>query len=208
MRPITVTIPASAGGQAGVANYSVTGRYFLAEAIDAPFVVETDTGKRVNIDYAGKAFGDSTSPIFRKLTFYNSSGSAINVTFYASMETVHTPESSVTNQITASASITNTLTLCALETENQIQVSYTGTPVQFAAAGSYYRRMIIIAQKSLSRTANTGNVYIGIGATNQPITLAPGTVWTLEADTGGKRDAGSWYMSADNNGDGITILYV
>lgn len=205
--PITITIPAATTGS-GVLTYKIGGSYFLLQSAGGAIQVQTDTGKTYNLVNPGDGFGDASSPAFRRLTFYNSAGTPVTVVFYASNEPIRIAETAINNSITATATLTNTLANCALEAENQAQLTYNGAAVQFAPAGTYWRRLIIVAQKSLDRAANTGNVYIGLGAAHQPITLAPGAIWTFNADTGGKRDLGSWYMSADDDGDGISILYL
>lgn len=210
MTPITITIPAATATGNGITNYSARGRYFLTKATTGEFLVQTDFGQTFDFLNPGEGFGNDNSPTFKKLFFSNAGGTAITVTFYASMTPIRTPDASITSTINVSASITNTLALCALESEGQMQITVAtaGTAVAFAAAGTYFRRAIIIAQKSLSRTSNTGNVYIGIGSANQPIALAPGNQYEIEADTGAKRDFGSWFVNADDDGDGISVLYV
>jgi hypothetical protein len=208
MKPITITIPAATGTGNGILNYNAVGKYFLTKACDNEFLLQTDTGESYDFSSPGDRFGNDNSRTFKKLFFANPNGVAINVTFYASKTPIGTPDANITSTINVSASITNTLPLCALETEGQFQVTSTGATQRFAAPGTYWRRMIVIAQKSLDRTANTGNVYIGNSVAHQSIALQPGDTWTVEADTGAKRDFGSWYCSADTSGDGVSVLYV
>lgn len=208
MIPIPITIPANTAAGNGTIKYSARGKYFLLKATNGEFLVQTDYGQTFDFSQPGEGFGNDNTPMFKRLNFSNPNGTAVSLTFYASMTPIRTPDASVNNTITASASLTNTLALCALEAENQVQVVSAGAAVAFAAAGTYFRRAVIIAQQTLGRTANVGNVFIGVGGAAQPITLAPGGIWTIEADTGGKRDLGSWYVSAANAGDGISILYV
>jgi hypothetical protein len=208
MIPLIVTIPAATASGNGVIKYNATGKYFLLKATNGEFLVQTDYGQTFDFSNPGEGFGNDSSPTFKRLNFSNPGGTAVTLTFYASKTPIRTPDASINNNITASASLTNTLAACAPEAENQAQVNSPGAATAFAAAGTYFRRVTIIAQKTLDRAANTGNVYIGIGNGHQPITLGPGNVWTIEADTGGKRDLGSWFVSADNANDGISILYV
>lgn len=210
MTPITITIPQATASGNGIKNYNARGKYFLIKATTGEFLVQTDYGQTFDFLNPGEGFGNDNSPSFKVLMFSNPGGTAVTLTFYASNTPIRTPDASISNMITASANLTNSLTLCAPETENQAQVicAAAGTPVHFAAPGTYFRRMIIIAQQSLDRAANTGAVYIGNSAAHQSITLQPGDTWSIEADTGGKRDLGSWYVNAANNGDGVSILYV
>lgn len=206
MNPIKITIPAATASGNGIKNYSALGKYFLCTATTGEFLVTTDTGQTYDFSNPGDGFG--AGPTFKKLFFQNPGGVAINVTFYASGTPIKTPDANITSTISVTASLTNTLQNCALESEGQNQVSFAGVAIHFAAPGTYFRRALIVAQSSLARAANAGNVYIGIGAANQPITLAPGSVFEIEADTGAKRDLGNWYLSADNDGDGISLIYV
>ncbi|HEX3626696.1 MAG TPA: hypothetical protein VH280_14885 [Verrucomicrobiae bacterium] len=209
MTPITITIPAATNGN-GIKNYNVRGKYFLTKSTTGEFLVQVNrTGSIYDFSQPGDGFGNENSPEFSILLFSNAGGTAVTVTFYASVTPIHSPAASLTSTVTATATLTNTLTSCAPETEGAIQVNYAGSgAVRFAAPGNYWRRIIVIAQSSLDRAANAGKVYIGNSVSHQPLTLNPGDVWSFEADTGGKRDFGSWYVTADNSGDGVSVLYV
>ncbi len=204
MTPYTITIPA-----AGVFTIHASGKYFLVTALNGPFSVITSNGDEYDFVETGSAFGNDQAPTFGKLTFYNNTGAPVTITFYVSNSPIKTSDVNVTSTVTATATLTNTLTNCALEAEYQIQAAANVANVAnaFTNPGTYFRRAIIVSQKTLDRAANTGNVYIGNSAAHQPITLAPGDVWTIEADTGGKRDLGAWYVQAPNAGDGVSILY-
>jgi len=209
MIPITLTVPA-AGNTAGVATFHQPGKYFLLTAMTGPVRVLTNNGEEYDFSETGSGFGNDVSNVFGALTFYNDAGAPINITFYVSLHPVKTPDVNVTSTVSVTTVLSNTLASCAVETEIQLQKNTGGggAAVAFAAAGTYFRRIIIIAQKSLDRAANTaGNfVYIGNSAAHQPIPLAPGDTFTIEADTGGKRDLGSWFVSSDVAGDGISIM--
>ena len=208
MTPQTIIIPA-AGNAAGVATIHASGKYFLLTATNGAFRVFTNNGDEFDFSETGSGFGNEQSPTFGKLTFYNDSGTAVTITFYVSNSPIKTPDVNVTSNVNVTASLTNTLPGCALEAENQFQknTGIAGAAVALANAGTYFRRATIIAQSSLDRAGNAGKVYIGCAANHQPITLNPGDVWTIEADSGGKRDFGSWYVSADNGTDGVSVLY-
>jgi hypothetical protein len=209
MTPITIIIPA-AGNSPGIKNYSARGKYFLLETASGLFTVKTDAGQTFNFQNPGDGFGDANSPTFKQLYFSNLGGAPVTLSFYASPNAIRSATTAVTTAVTATATLTNTLVNCAPEPENQIQVNTGGggAALAFAAAGTYFRRATIIAQNTLDRNPNTGNVFIGIGNAHQPIPLAPGGIWTIEADTGGKRDLGAWSVSAATGGDGISIIYV
>jgi hypothetical protein len=207
--PLTITIPAATATGNGVATYSARGKYFLCKATGGEFLVQTNGGQLYDFQNPGEGFGNDASPVFKKLFFYNPGGTAVSVTFYASMTPIRTPDASITSTIDVSADLTNTLAICAAETEGQMQVTWnSGVAVRFAAPGTYFRRAIVIAQKDLDTTANAATVRIGNSASHQSITLAPGNVFEIEADSGGKRDFGSWYVIGITAGDGVSVLYV
>ncbi|MGD0744140.1 MAG: hypothetical protein ABSA45_03200 [Verrucomicrobiota bacterium] len=208
MTPYTLTIPA-AGISAGVNVLQCSGKFFLLTATNGSFRLITNRGDEYDFSETGSGFGDNSAPTFGSLAFYNDGASPVTITFYVSNSTIKTADVNVSSAITVNpAPITNTLAGDAVAGEGQFQKNTTtGSAVAFAAVATYFRTCIIIAQKSLDRAANTGNVYIGVGATHQPIQLAPGDTYELTAPTGAKRDFGSWYVSADNGGDGITVIY-
>ena len=206
MTPQIITIPAN-----GVFTVHVKAKYFLVTALTGSFNVLTSGGEEYDFTETGSGFGNDQSPEFGKLTFYDKSGSQNTVTFYASLTPIKTSDVNVTSTVTVQQQpITNTLAGCTLENEGQLnpKIAVANTAVAFAAAGTYFRRAIIIAQKDLNQTANTGVVYVGNAANHQPYTLNPGDLMTLEADTGAKRDFGSWYLLGANVGDGLAIMYV
>jgi hypothetical protein len=209
MNPQTITIPA-AGNAAGVVVTHATGKYFLVTATNGTFRVITSHGDEYSFSETNSGFGNDQSPTFGKLTFYNDSGAAVTITFYVSTSPIKTSDVNLTQSVTVTTVLQNTLANCALENEGQFQASSgaAGAAAAFAAPGTYYRQAILVAQRSLARVANTGNVYIGIGAGAQPIPIPPGGQYAIQADTGGKRDFGSWYVSADVAGDGVSVVYV
>ena len=87
-------------------------------------------------------------------------------------------------------------------------VAATGTPEALATDATYFRSALVIAKKA-ARTANAGNIYLGIGATNdtQPYEIAPGDVLSIKADPGTKMDLNDWYVDVLNAGDGVAVIY-
>jgi len=208
MTPTTITIPA-ATAQEGVFTMHTTGKYFLLTATNGAFTVITDKGDEYDFSETGSGFGPTTLP-FGKLTFYNAGAGTVTLTFYVSNSPIKTPDVNVNSTVNVQqAPIQNTLAGCAGAGENQI-VKVTGGgggAIAIANPGTYFRSAIIIALQSLDRAANTGNVYLGAAAAHQPITLTPGDTYTISAPTGAKRDLGNWYISADNGGDGVVVIY-
>jgi hypothetical protein len=204
-----ITIPA-AGNSAGVYPFQGPGKIVLITATDGAFRLRTNLGDEYNFDKSNQGFGDENSAKFSTLTFYNDTGVAVNVTFYVSDKPIKSPDVNVTSNVTATATLTNTLANCAAEADGQFQAASgpAGAAARFAAVGTYFRQAFLVAQRSLARVPNTGSVYIGVSNAAQPIELAPGDRWEIQADTGGKRDFGSWWVSADVAGDGLSIIYV
>lgn len=202
----TIIVPASGTVQ----NIGLTGSMFYCKSASGPFQLRFNNGEWFDFDVA--FFFDLGEDIFTTLDLRAATGAAsdITVTFFVSSRRVGT-HMNVNASITATSNLVNVLSSCALETEIQLQVnSPSGAATQFAANATYFRRIVIIAQKSLDAkgggNANAGNVYIGNSAAHQPIMLATGDTYTIEADAGGKRDLGSWYISSDIAGDGVSIL--
>ena len=108
------------------------------------------------------------------------------------------------------APVLETLASSVATTPTQITktVAAIGTPEALAADGTYFRTATILGKKA-ARTDNVGNVYIGIGATNdtQPYEIGPGEEKTLNAPPGEKYDLNDWYCDVLNVGDGVIIIY-
>jgi len=103
-----------------------------------------------------------------------------------------------------------TLTNAVLAVPTQIikTIAAIATPEALAADGTFFRKATLIGLKA-ARTANVGNVYLGIGATNdtQPLQIAPSEVITITAPTGAKYDLNDWYLDVLNAGDGVAVIY-
>lgn len=202
--PATIIIPGAAGGQSGVYNRSSAGLFFYCETASSNFLVQFDAGALTNINP-----GMQIPVEFKRLTFFNPSAVPVTVTFYVS----DLPISSIS---VTTAQLQNSLASCLLETEIALQASAGagGAQAALAPAGTYFRRVTLIAQKDQNATPNAGKVYLSNKTGTKTIILNPGLagangdVWELQADTGGKRDLGSWFVSADNAGDGVSILGV
>lgn len=198
----TIVIPASGAVQ----RENLTGSMFYCKSASAPFQMRYNNGEWFDFDVA--FFFDLEEDIFTSLSFRAAPGASADstITFFVASRQVGT-HMNINASITATSNLVNELSSCAVESEIQDQVtSTTGAATQCAPVGTYFRRIVIIAQKGLDRTPNAGNVYIGNSSSAQPITLIPGAEWSIEADTGAKRDLGKWYVSADNAGDGVSIL--
>lgn len=211
--PITITIPA-ADTAPGTYNLKAKGRYFLVTALNGSFNVVTNQGDTYSIDETGSGFGDTKSPIFASLNFYNATGSAVTITFYVSLYPIKTSDVTVQSSVTVSSAITNVLADCtpAALNSSAIGCAAANTAYQFSGASVLFRKIIILAYKSFGTagnppTANTGQVFIGVGSIKMPIALNPGDVWDLEAPTGASYNLNEFYISAANAGDGILVIY-
>lgn len=104
----------------------------------------------------------------------------------------------------------NSLSQANATTSTQLTktIAAVGTPEALAASGTYFRVATILAQKG-PRTANAGNVYLGVGVTNdtQPHELAPGDIRNLVCAPGEKEDLNDWGLDVLNAGDGVIIIY-
>ena len=87
-------------------------------------------------------------------------------------------------------------------------VAAIATPEALAADGTFFQTATIIAKKA-ARTANTGIVYLGIGATNdtQALPLNPGDVYEVNAPVGQKYDLNDFYLDVATAADGVVIIY-
>jgi hypothetical protein len=213
MTPVTLTIPA-AGAQQGVATYQASGKYFLLTATNGAFSVITNAGDEYDFSETGSGFGNDNSPAFGKLTFYNSGGTAVTITFYVSNTPIKTPDVTVQSSVTVNTQLTNTIAGCAAAAYADVNVTTAAanTAKQMINASTPFRKCIILAFKAYGTpgsapTANTGQVMIGVSAARQPIVLNPGDVWTYEAPTGAKYDLSNFYISSPNAGDGILIQF-
>ena len=84
----TITIPAAVNGQAGVAEYSGTGKVFACLTTTADFQVRFDHGGSEDAS-GGTVLGDSTGKSFRTIIFYNAGANAIDVSFTVSNNAVN-----------------------------------------------------------------------------------------------------------------------
>ncbi len=85
------------------------------------------------------------------------------------------------------------------------------TPTAWPSSGSdqYFRKAIVIGAKDLAGTGNTSAVKIGtsIAASSQPLSIATGTNFTIEAPTGSKYRFDQWFFVTATTGDGIVVIY-
>lgn len=88
----------------------------------------------------------------------------------------------------------------------KIVTAATGTIT--AKADLFYRTARFLGNKA-ARTANTGNVFLGLTSTNdaQPTAIATGAVLTLEAPTGAKLNLADLWIDVATNADGVVIWW-
>lgn len=86
-------------------------------------------------------------------------------------------------------------------------VATSGTAVQLSTIPLPVAAFWLMAKKVAG--SNTGNVFIGLSdvdkATKQILQLSPGDYW--EPIMRRPVDLSEVYMDADNNGDGVVVLY-
>lgn len=214
MTPKTLIIPAASGGQSGVQVEHAKGKYFYCSAANGAFRAITSTGDEYSFSESGSGFGNDNSPVFGRVIFYNDGGAPVTITFYVSLTPIKTADVSVQSSITVNSQLTNTLAGCAAATltDGIVTAAAANTAYYFAAGSTPFRKITIMAYKAfgtpgVAPTANTGQVFVGVSALKQPITMNPGDVWTFEAPTGSKYDLNQMYLSAANAGDGVLIIY-
>lgn len=83
-----------------------------------------------------------------------------------------------------------------------------GTPVALVATDTYCQQAVIFGYKALARTANTGDVYLGLSATasQQPLVLKSEESYLLGGQM--KRlNLAELYLDVANSGDGVVVMY-
>ena len=87
-------------------------------------------------------------------------------------------------------------------------VAAIGTPERISLTDEYFRKATIMGLKA-DRTANTGIIYLGVGATNdtQPFAIAAGAVIYINAPVGSRYNWKDWWLDAATAADGVVILY-
>lgn len=85
----------------------------------------------------------------------------------------------------------------------------TTVPVQLYSTSKPFRTATLIGNKDQARTANTGNVWIGLTSTNnqQPVLIQPGETITVSAPPGSYFDLRDWYLDVATANDGVVIIY-
>jgi hypothetical protein len=204
---ITIIIPAAVGGVPGVFNFYAKFKVFGCVATDGAYSAVPLNGNAIPIANPGQGFGSPTGPEYGGVTFTNTGIVQVTTEIYVGYEVL--PQTYISNALTATATIST-----APVTSGQFlkSVVAAGMPVAFGAGNFFTAK--IVAQKTVRApakggTANAGNVYIGAaaGANSQPITLLPGDELTIDAAGIYPRKFSDWYVDADNNGDGIVVIY-
>jgi len=109
--------------------------------------------------------------------------------------------------------VANNIDYCLDVTPKQfVQTANSGTPTVFTpvvTTDKYFRKAIIIGAKDLAATGNTSAVKIGlsIAASSQPLSIATGTNYTIEAPVGSRMRFDAWFFVTGTTGDGIVVIY-
>lgn len=85
-------------------------------------------------------------------------------------------------------------------------------PVKLSATVANFRTATMIACKSIngpSTSANAGRVQIGVSASSneQPIEFNPGDERVFHAAAGQMLDLSQYYLTVQNDGDGLVVIY-
>ena len=202
---LDVTIPAAVGGIAGVFRTAAKFKIFACISTTGTYQAQGGLGDvATTIDQAGRGFGSSTGKTYGQIVLTNKTNADITSTIYLGDEPL--PQTLLANTINATATL-STLTL--VSQQKLVLSGLLGAPVQWDAAITF-SAAYVLAYKSLdgaSGALNAGNVYIGASAAHQPQPLAPGNEVSIVVPANCKRRMQDWYVSADNAGDGIVIIY-
>lgn len=192
----TITLAAS-----GQYVERVNGKVFAALEATGEFQVELDKEGLQDMVAGRKITGDK----FKRVLIKDTSGAQNTIKFYAGNDDifVQPPVSAV--GATNATIVPDSVSPAQFAKTN----ASTTTPVALTAAITTFQHATIIAKKSLSGTANTGDVKLGPSATanQQPYILAPGDEITLDAPFGKKWNFQSWYLAVENAGDGVVVIY-
>jgi hypothetical protein len=204
---ISVTIPAAVNGKPGVFVLPGNVRYFQAITLTAAYRVRFGIGE-MSVNDVGDGFGSSDSPVYTGVVFLNDSGVAIDTTVYTGISPSTRATTALSKSITATATIGNDETVPAQFAVNNAAPG--GTAKALAAAQVFASWVMLVAVKDESRTANAGNVYVGMSnvASKQPFQMVPGDEFILPVRTGKKIDLSKVFFSVDTAGDGLVVLYL
>jgi hypothetical protein len=163
-----ITIPAT-----GYLSWQITGRVFKCFSTTADFSVYVDNGEPQTIS-AGRGFGDSSSAAFERLTFRNTSGSAIAATVAISDGPITDPQATLTATVSSvSAKDPSTYTKATT-------VAVNATTTFNGLDGTKQRKQIIVTNPgSTSASANTMDVLITDNAGTAAGNVPPGQSFTL-----------------------------
>lgn len=192
----TITLAAS-----GQYVERVNGKVFAALEATGEFQVELDKEGFQDMVAGRKITGDK----FKRVLLKDTSGASNTIKFYAGNDDIF-----VQPPVSAAGATNATIVPDSISPAQFAKTSVTpGTPVALAAASTTFQRATIIAKKSLSGTANAGDVKIGASASanQQPFTLSPGDEISLEAPFGKKWNFTNWYLDVATSGDGVVVIY-
>jgi len=102
MFQITITIPSAVGGVPGTFQYHRAGKVFACISAAAGFKIRPDNEQAVNMA-TGRGFGNAASATYNKLSFENSGGASIDVTFYWGFEDYRPDPSQVSANVNVAA---------------------------------------------------------------------------------------------------------
>jgi hypothetical protein len=202
---LPVTIPAAVGGIAGV--FQLPARYRVFSCISTTGIysaqaVLTDTP--FTIDQAGRGFGSENGPLYGNLILTNMTAAPIQTTIYVGDTAI--PQSVIANSVTVTATVGTTI----LTSQQFVTlVALAGTAQQLNAGVGNFQTATLFAFKTAALGANAGNIYIGAsgGGRNQPLLMAPGDQQIITAPSFNFRRFQDFWINADNNGDGVVVIY-
>jgi len=174
-------------------------------------IVDSTADFRVSLDQSaflpaavGLPYHAPDGDEFRNVTLNNPSGDAIIATLYAGSLYMGDERRRLSGNINMTLLFTAASSGQFLKTHAQDETAARLKSVSFP-----FQKAIILAKKSLAGTNNVGNVRLAVSGVpdEQPLTLEPGDEITLEAPFGQYWDFHDWFLSVDNDNDGVVVIF-
>jgi len=178
----TLTIPAAIGGTPGAFNYPVPGTVFRCIVAGGDFRVQPDNQVSMTMN-SGRGFGAEGAEQFNRLTFFNDSAVAIQITFYAGFQSFQSDQTvaSVNASVSSKDPSTYTKGTGILALDAGASDTYNGLD------GAKTRKQIIVTNRDaaadLELQDNGANIGCNVKA-GEKVTLVTNGVIKVKNTTG------------------------
>lgn len=202
---ITFIIPAAVNGAPGSVNFPANFKVFSCLTTNGTYSAKGSTASNpTTVDQAGRGFGGPSGVVNNQLILSNATNADISTTVY--LGDTNLPQTVIPNTLTATATLATT-TIVSQQLLRSVAVA--GTAVAFGAGISFITARIVAVKSLTGIVPNVGNVYVGASGAgrNQPIVLTPGDSITISAPALYLFRFQDYFVNADNNGDGVVIIY-